>query len=399
MFRFSCNSSQVLGLCQLLPKIWGQYMATIACNAQEIFELNETKEYTLTCTYLLETVLTDQNLCAHSAKLWQILFNKSRFNEELDVCVSYKQLSSILNKSVRTIQRYVNNLVTMGYLIVGNNFRENGRQSFNTFFVRFPKESIVQAKNRKNRIIPTVDKTQETGNIHVAISNKEVIHNPHDIVDRGEGDNIGSPIDIIDQANTINKNNLVVSIDQIVDEKREDYEAANHIDDEIHRYEVSLTKAKIELDLITKTWLTEKDHNLKYSLGLKVGKIEGEMLHFQDRIKSLKLKKEQCSTHNKQQTKLMDDMNYIQDKAGKRVISSFCFQRLAKGLEMLGYNGKAKNFLINEIVFEARFGSLVKCNKSKLENSLEKSVNIALKLVKEGRWSRPVNMLNQILSL
>lgn len=375
-------------------------MATIACNAQEIFELNETKEYTLTCTYLLETVLTDQNLCAHSAKLWQILFNKSRFNEELDVCVSYKQLSSILNKSVRTIQRYVNNLVTMGYLIVGNNFRENGRQSFNTFFVRFPKESILQAKNRKDRVSPTINITEESDKIQVTLSNKGVIHNPHDIVDRGEGDNTGSPIDIIDQANTINKNNLVVSIEQIVGSKRaEDFETENNIEEEIYRYETSLTQAKTELDLLTKAWLTEKDHYLKHSLGLKVGKVEGEMLYFQDKIKSLKLKEEQRSTLNKQQFKLMDDMNYIQDKAGKRVVSSFCFQRLAKGLEMIGYKGKAKNILINEIVFEARFGSLVKCNKSNLENSLDKSINIALKLVKEGRWSRPANMLSQLSSL
>jgi hypothetical protein len=45
--------------------------------------------------------------------------------------------------------------------------------------------------------------------------------------------------------------------------------------------------------------------------------------------------------------------------------------------------------LINEIVFEIRFGSLVKSQDKKDPLDIEMAVNIALKLVREGRWSTP----------
>ena len=62
-------------------------MSINACMAQDIIELNNKKEYTATATVLLEMVLTDTNLSAHAAKLWQILFSKARFHADLEITI------------------------------------------------------------------------------------------------------------------------------------------------------------------------------------------------------------------------------------------------------------------------------------------------------------------------
>jgi hypothetical protein len=55
-------------------------MLVKACEATDIFELNKKKEYTLTATCILESVLTNPNLNAQTVKLWQFLFNKASVN-------------------------------------------------------------------------------------------------------------------------------------------------------------------------------------------------------------------------------------------------------------------------------------------------------------------------------
>ena len=44
------------------------------CAVEEILFLNKTKEYTLTATFLLDTILTDTNLNADTAKLGKCYF-------------------------------------------------------------------------------------------------------------------------------------------------------------------------------------------------------------------------------------------------------------------------------------------------------------------------------------
>lgn len=127
-------------------------MSAQPCLPQEIIEVNRNKEYTLISTELLESVLTDTRLTAQTSKLWQILFNKARYNPNLEIKISYSYLASKLNKSTRTIARYVESLQNAGYLIVQHNFDTNGGQRPSTISVRVPTVFIEHANKKKDRV-------------------------------------------------------------------------------------------------------------------------------------------------------------------------------------------------------------------------------------------------------
>lgn len=100
---------------------------SLSCSASDIQAINQTKEYTLTATYLLETVIKDTSLNAQAQKLWQLLFTRARFHENLEVTLSHKELALELNRSTRTIARYVQVLCDTGYLLVKPNFNDGGQ--------------------------------------------------------------------------------------------------------------------------------------------------------------------------------------------------------------------------------------------------------------------------------
>ena len=148
------------------------------CTAQDICELNKTKEYTLTASFLLERVLTDTSLNGQASKVWQILFNKARFHPNLEVQIAYGYLAKLLGKSIRTIHRCVTTLIDNNYLEIKHNYSsDNGSQLPNTIRVRFPSDEILKAKQTKDRAkptdttIPQTDRT-EGGSIPKVVTTK-----------------------------------------------------------------------------------------------------------------------------------------------------------------------------------------------------------------------------------
>ena len=128
-------------------------MATISvCTAQDIIELNKTKEYLITASCLLQEVTTDPNLNAQASMLWQILFNKAKFNEKLETQISCSYLAQMLGKSIRTIQRHIKALSDNNYIVIINNYLNSGGQTINTIQVRFPADKIQEAKQTKDRM-------------------------------------------------------------------------------------------------------------------------------------------------------------------------------------------------------------------------------------------------------
>ena len=125
------------------------------CSSDDIFRLNETKEYVLLSQNILELVLTDTRLTAQTAKLWQLLYSKAKFNNDLGFTISYSYLAKILNKSIRTIARYIANLEECGYLQIQPNFGTNGSRLENTLFVRIPEMTLNTLNATKDRKITT----------------------------------------------------------------------------------------------------------------------------------------------------------------------------------------------------------------------------------------------------
>src|SRR5262245_50561321 len=123
--------------------------------AETIRKLNETKQYTLMATALLERVLTDSKLTPFAAKLWEYLYTKAVMNNMLSVKIKYKDLAKKFDRSERSMKRYVDNLKENGYLYVESNFHYHGQRA-NTFYLRVPENVLKLLEQTKDRNKTTV---------------------------------------------------------------------------------------------------------------------------------------------------------------------------------------------------------------------------------------------------
>lgn len=412
-------------------------MRAQACSPQDIKDLNNHKEYTLISTQLLESVLTDPNLNAQASKLWQILFNKAKYNDNLAVKISYQYLADKLKKSTRTISRYVKTLINAGYLLIKHNYDRNGGQRPSTLSICAPEtfvQNIRKNKDRttKNNLINnktllennifcldeakpacpnaltatqsdiTPDKNSNNDkNVLCETLEKTCIGNPE--IEEDKSTEHTSPLsylanDKIDRGGDdthvlLNKNNIkeinTIKTTVVVPFSNEKTLERFHAEKKIIELREQLRKNSEMLTTIT-------DHQLYYDQVRKNKAIEGE-LNIQRFIIERLTKQHKTETLKQEihQT-LSDNARYIADKPGERNISSFTFKRLMRSLKNYGYDNSALNNLMNEIVYEVRFGSLMKSNKSKTSLNIDNAINIALKLVRENRWSTPKILENFI---
>ncbi len=373
----------------------------LACSINEILNINQRKEYTLTSTFLLQSVLTDRNLSAQAVKVWQLLFNKAKYNPELKVKLSYSRIAELLGRSVRSIARYVKELTSRGYLVIINNFKSNGGQLANTLLVRVPKEFIKNAENTNDRK-KNVSKENSCNSskkdivkpIHNAIINN-IPHDKYDIEDGVKNDiqkNINNDL----KKNNNNKN-VVVNICNENNNFNLYSPLNNKMQESILNYvkEIKFLEEKnVSLkEIIDANWKKMADKNISredhITLLKETGNYDSQVFISEHRINYLKGLIEKEKATKKAVDELAADNSLINNKPGDKCIPEFTFKRLVKKLESYGFESDKLNVLINEIVFEIRFGSLAKSQDQKDPLDIEMAVNIALKLVREGRWSTP----------
>jgi len=396
-------------------------MSAQPCRAEDIININHQKEYTLIATDLLESVLTDTQLNAQTVKLWQILFNKARYNAKLEIKISYLFLGNKMGKSTRTIARYVDCLQKSGYLIVKHNFDNNGGQRPSTLSVRVPTSLIDHAKKRKDKtkkntlcnnkifISKTINDKVDVYNatevsVSAAIDSSKVLcetlknrfikespehHNqsaPHQ-EESNKNDNNGRGGDdrsVLQKNNNkkdINNNNIPSVV--IISEDNEQTTKRIALQEEVTLLENQIAEKNRHIANI-------QNHDLRYDKIRECAALEGMLNIQQIALERLNREWIEKTKHNTVAIKLDNDANLIQNKMGERPLSQLTFKRLVKFLKAYGYHGSELNCLINEIVFEVRFGSLIRCNKTQKHLDIDNAINIALKLVRENRWSTPV---------
>lgn len=342
-------------------------MATSVCTAEDIFQLNKTKEYTLTATLLLEHLLVDNRLVGHSAKLWQILFNKSRFREDLSVRLSCAYLAELMGKSIKTIRRYLHNLEKFGYLEVKHHFLNSGGQSTSTYFVRFPKETVSKLKTETDRQ-----------------------KNPNELDKTDQ-----PPLDTNDQRNSINScyiNNKPV-VDKNEKEKSEQTNSppilpsveSNTSSSEVNNLNTQLQEAQTELNNLHQQ---EKDDNF-YS---KIRKQSEKITAIEQAIE--KSQHDQSKPSKKVELKQSSYTN----PSGERALTTFQLNRLKKELVKYANQDKTLDVLLNEVCYSVRFGSLRKGLGSSQLLAINHAINIALKLLREGRWETPAEFKQPLMA-
>jgi hypothetical protein len=216
-------------------------------------------------------------------------------------------------------------------------------------------------------------------------TNKACDTNSHDNIDRG-GDDTSVIHKAIKEKDIKNNNNSVVV--SVTEKKATDQTI---LQQQIQELEQLLAAETKELDKL-------KDHNLRYDQIKKTRTIAGQ-LHVATLALEQRKKQIQAAAETKQnQMKINSDTQLMFQKSGDRPVSPFTFKRLVESLKSYGYSDNTLNCLTNEIIFEARFGSLANCNKSKSPLSLDNAINIGLKLVREKRWSTPALLQKEYMS-
>ena len=405
-------------------------MSAQPCLSQDILEINRNKEYTLISTELLENVLTDTQLNAQTSKLWQILFNKARYNSNLEIKISYSYLAKKLNKSTRTIARYVGSLQDAGYLIIQHNFDKNGGQRPSTISVRVPTAFIEHIKSKKDRVNkknsfshetlvieggsqqttdPITTNTQKPDSFVLC---ETIIKSSSGQVNAPEHNHSDECVNVIDLMNEYYSPSLQESIPEALNEPDKidmgGYDI-NVIQKDTNKKEINnnnnvvpifhdnkqIIDLQNEIDSLEKQLIKEnkkltniKDHTLLYEQIRENSQIEATLFlrkNFLERIKNEindKIKKAQYCNN-------LNNPRFMVDKKGDRILPLFTFKRLVNSLKSYGYSDNSLHILINEIIFEARFGSLINCNKTNKPLSVDNAINVALKLVREKRWSTP----------
>lgn len=484
-----------------------------ACTAADIKVLNREKEYTLISTQLLQTIFTDTRLNDHAIKCWQVLFNKSRFSENLEITISYNRLANELGRSKRTIMRYIQQLTKYNYLEIRYNENQMEGKMPNTLFVRVPTLVVDKVKSSKdrtrksitentpnyvmsNKVLSKVDQIskknvaaesthefsymgessldsnrgskkihgmsnynskqkiecqienglQNKANLHilttiermsVSTHDYNTVHNQHSsspsvsfaslsstnttrtenpihtqetnsnsggggdgvlmsVLSSGASDNIDTQYNNIKDYN--NKNSAVV-----VQFITNDTEAANVAASmacpsiktlqTITQLEKTLLEIKEQERIGNKDLLSTKyDKQTSFHRLEQLGALTSKKEMLQLKLDTLRKKAEKENRVELKQKILSEKNDYFLKQPGANPINSFSFNRITKTLQNYGYSGMKLNILINEIIFEVRFGSLLFCNQTKERLHTNHAISIALKLVRDGRWTTPVLM-------
>ena len=137
-------------------------------------------------------------------------------------------------------------------------------------------------------------------------------------------------------------------------------------------------------------FLNETNQTKKFEALQALGQAESAYERAVSKLEQLENKIQEQKREQAIQSHLQTNPYFIAEKEGNRQVSHFTVKRILKTLREYGYSENLSIEITNEIVFESRFGSLVKNNQNGQENGVDRSVNIGMKLVREGRWSTPV---------
>lgn len=378
----------------------------LVSHAETIRKLNETKQYTLMATGLLEKVLTDSNLTPFAAKLWEYLYTKAVMNDTLSIRIKYKDLAEKFNRSERSVKRYVDNLKENGYLYVESNFHSHGQRA-NTFYLRVP-DNILKSLEQ------TKDRNKNKSSVEISNNDKKSVNSDvlepaiYDIetIQPSVTDKIVTPDHDINVTlnNNIKKDILLNNNNVVVDNLSKNVKADKNSEICV----LHGTNGEIQ----NNTGINEEDkikelektiNNLYIKMASTTGEeriaIFDNIRKLQANISTIQIminRKEQSidlSTNNTEPKSSCFEINPSTDFLainGERGLSESEIARIKKSVKkIIGPNDQHR--VCNEIIYAIRFGSL-KIGQNGSLLSISHAISIALKLIRERRWETPMPM-------
>jgi len=381
-------------------------------------EIWRTKEYRLFPTSVFSHIRNDENLQEGAIICWITLFELSYFDKDWCIQISHKELSKYLgNKSERTIYRWLKQLTSFGYLEM---YKSRGEIA--TYAVRFPAEAVLDIlKNTPDRKYSSTSqpiKKQfseiKSQNCVRSVEKDKPDKNsiPNSLGKIGEvstnkvcDKNVSTPMtnltksqdksDTYSLYNNINTNinitsgktdpsNVVVDPEIIESEKNINalQQQLEEIEKNIHDVNQSLTKTLTP---------QQRMKNLEF-----YRKLDDRRFYIKNAMDLKKRIKEENLQNKLVLQTLQEKPKHFVEQLGLRPISEFQYHRLRKSLGDIGIPNEKINQITNEVIFEIRFGSLKKCYKTQVEMSIDHAINVALKILREGRWEQPHGLVENI---
>jgi len=405
-------------------------MSHLTLHAQKIRKLTLTKQHIASIAWELD-LYSMQNLSASAYRVWHFIRAYAAFDTECySAKLSQEHIAEKLKCSVKTISRAIGEIKEARLIEVkGNVSRTSGTQA-NTYFIIFPKEAYAATEETADKIVKFSPSQESNSTSDVVISapsldidvqpkamlidsaqiSADTVHcksvNPMDKVDHTPSVKCDVPYRDI---NFIEKNNNIVVFDLSKNEEKQDEVSP------LQKVELTtlLTQLKNERQSLT-TQLAQssqfKSVNDRLSFLKDVlnnrtdsnaQEVENKSNHVLKRLNDVDIEIEQVSKqlekHNiafekQQKTQLLhQDPSFVNKLQGDRQLSEQDIQLLLTKLKAMNVSAEAKNQLANEIIYEVRFGSLVKNNQTREENPIKRSINIGCKLIRAGQWCRPTS--------
>ena len=171
--------------------------------------------------------------------------------------------------------------------------------------------------------------------------------------------------------------------------KKEEKRLRNHLKGYLKDH---LEKLRLRKNELNHVFLNETDQTKKFEALQTLGQAESAYERTVLRLDQLTTQAQEQEAIQEVYSQLQTNPYFVASKPGERKVTEFTLKRILKTLQSYGYKQPVRIRLANEIIQESRFGSLATNNLTKQENSMERSVNIGLKLVREGRWHTPNTM-------
>src|ERR1043166_2834015 len=232
---------------------------------------------------------------------------------------------------------------------------------------------VNQSKNTSNKNLEEKENVGK-GNSSTNFSfSPKVDHHSNYLGNINNIHNIHCDFFSFDDENTIIKK-IEILKNEIKNLKLKDEEVGKQMSDNvISRFKVKdMAKAKVLLE--------------------EVREIRSSILAHESSIKYSEYRLNKMLEIKNQKIKILTDEKFLAKKEGKREISDGLFWWIKKMLFKFGVKKQEITLKMNEIMHAVRFGSHshIKYNIHE-EMPLMKSVNIALKLIREGKWQSPAS--------
>ncbi len=407
-------------------------------------DLWQHKEYRLFPRAVLRYLRHDQTITDAAKLCWQALFELAFFDSNWSITVSKSELAQELNKSPSTIARLLNQLEQADYIKRHHRIEDNAWQA-SCIDVRLPQAALAQLSSAQDRKKPT----HSEHNPNVALNPDDQNINDTDVLLQDDGvnqdndaqnstcevllgmpapsnpDASGYPEDatLVDAAtvsvaaqetSSPHNESLVIPSPNLqqglsTNETRKNNNKFNKIntttepvvvnfitskntewDETLSDSETQMQQYQTQIQALNAQLRTPQPNDAKWALLKQLALLEGALADAKQQQVTAKQQKQKAHAETQRLANLTSNRHFCQQLSGPRPVSDFQLRRIEKSLQDAAIPSSDRIRVLNEIVFEIRFGSLTHQRDTQRPLTTNHAINIALKLVREGRWQVPV---------